>query len=312
MERKFFGIPLKNILISVKPEDESNSLVTSIRGITMYSNGFNRVDIKHHIFPNSNLLSEEEAFLLDSAFYIRVLSSKSISAISATESLKPYLIYKGKTIRVINIELDRFFRSALLIQNPKFTFEGSWIQLFDRSNIKLRQFFKIISTSSVDSILQFDLIIPISEPGSIIQLNDRINQRIFEDLIRNPKEIKTMNRRVFEQFIAELFWNFGYEVELTQQTRDGGKDIIAIKNNEVKIKYLIECKRPNIGNPIGVKTIRELYGVKSHEKATKAIIATSTYFSPQAIEMVEEHCWELEAKDYEGILDWIEKYKEGR
>ena len=48
------------------------------------------------------------------------------------------------------------------------------------------------------------------------------------------------------------------------------------------MKYLIECKRPNHGNLIGVRPVRELLGVKYDEKATKAILATTTSFTPDA------------------------------
>lgn len=44
----------------------------------------------------------------------------------------------------------------------------------------------------------------------------------------HPEEMKTMNRRLFEEMIAELFDGFGFKVELTKKTRDGGRDIIAI------------------------------------------------------------------------------------
>ena len=78
-----------------------------------------------------------------------------------------------------------------------------------------------------------------------------------------------MNRRGFEELVAELFGGFGYEVELTKQTRDGGRDIVAIKRGEVQVKYLIECKRPDPGGHVGVGPARELLGVLTDEKAQR-------------------------------------------
>ena len=83
--------------------------------------------------------------------------------------------------------------------------------------------------------------------------------------------------------MAELFFGFGYDVELTAKTRDGGRDIIAIKRAEANVKYLIECKRPDPGGYVGVRPVRELYGMKTHEGATKAILATTAYFSQDAM-----------------------------
>jgi HJR/Mrr/RecB family endonuclease len=139
-----------------------------------------------------------------------------------------------------------------------------------------------------------------------------ITTKVDEDLIRyfseHPEEMKTMNRRLFEEMIAELFSGFGYEVELTKQTRDGGIDIIAIKNLEVSVKYIIQATRPEPGNPVRIKPVRALYGVKHREKATKAILATTTYFTKDAKMEFRDLVWELELKEYEGILGWINTY----
>ncbi len=139
-----------------------------------------------------------------------------------------------------------------------------------------------------------------------------ITTKVDEDLIRyfseHPEEMKTMNRRLFEEMIAELFSGFGYEVELTKQTRDGGIDIIAIKNLEASVKYIIQAKRPESGNPVRVGPVRALYWVKHREKATKAILATTTYFTKDAKMEFRDRVWELELKEYEGILGWINDY----
>jgi len=109
--------------------------------------------------------------------------------------------------------------------------------------------------------------------------------------------------------VAFLFDNFGYEVELTGKTRDGGRDIIALQKKEVLTKYLIECKRPDPGNKIGIRPVRELYGVKVDEGASKAILATTSYFTKDANLFMERHKWELEPRDFDGVMDWIEHYR---
>ena len=139
-----------------------------------------------------------------------------------------------------------------------------------------------------------------------------ITTKADEHLIRyfseHPKEIKTMNRRLFEEMIAELFRGFGYGVELTKQTRDGGIDIIAIKDLEVSVKYIIQAKRPEPGNPVRITPVRALYWVKHREKATKAILATTTYFTKDAKMEFRDLVWELELKEYNGIIGWINDY----
>jgi hypothetical protein len=51
--------------------------------------------------------------------------------------------------------------------------------------------------------------------------------------------------------------------------------------------------------------VRELYGVKMDERATKAILATTGIFTPPANQSIRQHIWELEGRDRDGILDWI-------
>lgn len=144
---------------------------------------------------------------------------------------------------------------------------------------------------------------------SIIRVCSLVDARIIEKFSKNPQELQNINRRLFEVLVAEIFDAFGFDVELTKRTRDGGRDIVAIKNKEIAIKYLIECKRPDIGNKVGVRPVRELLGVKSDEKATKAILATTSYFTSDARMFFERNKWELEGKDYDGLIDWIEEYK---
>ena len=135
---------------------------------------------------------------------------------------------------------------------------------------------------------------------------------VTPELIRffaaRPDQLKTIDRRKFEELVAELFSGFGFEVELTAQTKDGGKDIVAVKRRPFHQRFLIECKRPNPGNPVTVAQVRQLLGVKHHEKASKAILATTTHFSCDAKLFLSEHHWELEGKDFDGLLEWIEDY----
>jgi hypothetical protein len=142
----------------------------------------------------------------------------------------------------------------------------------------------------------------------IILVAHLFGQSLIEYFHKHPLELKRMDRRRFEELVAELFDGFGYQVELTQRTRDGGKDIIAIKHHIVSEKFLIECKRPEPYNKIGVGVIRELLGVKEDEKATKAILVTTAFFSLDAQLLIDRHEWELEGKDYHALKGWIDHY----
>jgi HJR/Mrr/RecB family endonuclease len=143
---------------------------------------------------------------------------------------------------------------------------------------------------------------------TIVAIASFVDRALLERLREFPDDLRVIDRRRFEELVAELFSGFGYEVELTQRTRDGGKDIIAIKRREVDLKFIIECKRPDPGNPVGIAPVRELYGVKVDDGASKAILATTSYFTPDAKLFSEKHRWELELRDFEAIKGWIAEY----
>jgi hypothetical protein len=143
---------------------------------------------------------------------------------------------------------------------------------------------------------------------NIIECSGLVGQKFVEFFHKYPDELKIMDRRGFEELVAELFGGFGYDVELTKQTRDGGRDIIAVKREEVQVKYLIECKRPDPGGKVGVRPVRELLGVWQDEGATKAILATTAYFSKDAKLYFERHPWILELKEYDDLKNWIDQY----
>lgn len=137
------------------------------------------------------------------------------------------------------------------------------------------------------------------------------NQQLADYIVSDPKILHNLSPRAFEELIADIFSSFGYRVELTAQTRDGGKDIIAIRtDNSIATKLLIECKRYSPARKIGVALIRELYAVKTLERATKAIMATTTTYSLEARALEAQHRYELELKDFSAIAEWAKSYSQ--
>lgn len=130
-------------------------------------------------------------------------------------------------------------------------------------------------------------------------------QRVIATMGLETAELLRMTPREFEELIAALWKRFGYEVELTMRTRDGGRDVIAVRKAEATIRFLIECKRYEPDKKIGVALVRALYGVKVHENATKAILATTSTFTAGAESFFDAHKWELEARDCAGVLNWV-------
>jgi hypothetical protein len=125
-------------------------------------------------------------------------------------------------------------------------------------------------------------------------------------LARHPSYLHQMDPRKFELLVAEIFREFGWEVDLTARTRDGGYDIIAVKRQwPAQFRLLIEAKRFTPSRKVGVGIVRGLYGVKSNVVASKAILATSSYVSKDARrEFAHVIPWELDFLERDKILDW--------
>jgi len=137
-------------------------------------------------------------------------------------------------------------------------------------------------------------------------------QRLLNEIALNKSNLFHLTPRQFEELIAEIWDRFGYSVELTAQTRDGGYDVVAIARRLADVKFLIECKRFSPNRKVSVGLVRALQGVKVHERATKAILATTSFFTDQAARFIEEHRWELEGRDQDGVVEWAKVARDVR
>lgn len=154
----------------------------------------------------------------------------------------------------------------------------------------------------------------IDDTSSLIEVGCLINEKLISLLASNPKNLYELSPRAFEELIAYLFDDFGYDVELTANTRDGGKDIIAICNKPSKQKFLIECKKYAASNTVGIDVVQRLHGVISGDGASNGIIATTSTFTKPAIDyMSKEHIeYRLSGHDFNGIQDWLKDYEQNQ
>jgi restriction system protein len=132
---------------------------------------------------------------------------------------------------------------------------------------------------------------------------------LMKKIADNPASIFAISPREFEEIIAEIFHQKGFHVELTKQTADGGRDIIAIHNKlNIHSKYIIECKRYAPERKVSVELVRSLLGVKTSENANKAVLATTSSFTSPAKEFAHHNLWHLDLKAYNDVMGWITDY----
>ena len=191
---------------------------------------------------------------------------------------------------------------------PSFFRPSSVVDLTTDYERRLDELVEMVVAGAQFPLAEFDLDKKV-EHAPILQVASAITLDLLERTATSPEELHRMPSRVFEELIAMLFKRFGYEVELTKRTRDGGRDVIAVRHAEVKVKYLIECKRWSPDRAVGVEPVRALFGVKTLERATKAILATTARFSRDAMLIFESARWELEPRDYDGVVEWLRPFR---
>jgi restriction system protein len=152
-----------------------------------------------------------------------------------------------------------------------------------------------------------------SAPGSlsVIHLVD-IEREMFAYFARHPDQMRLMPPRKFEELVAAIFRNNGFDVTLTPETRDGGIDIFAVQKNVFggDLLHLVECKRYAAANKIGIGVVQRLAGVVDQYRANRGIIVTTSSFTEDAEEVRRMMPHKLAFGPFTDLSQWIAKIYE--
>lgn len=137
-------------------------------------------------------------------------------------------------------------------------------------------------------------------------LLEEVNDELLFLLAKQPELIYQLGHRKFEELIAKLFSDRGYEVSLTKKTRDGGYDLLAKINDPIaSFVILAECKKYNPNKKVGVEFVRSLYGVTEEKKANKGLTITSSFFTKDAHTEQVRIGDRIGLKDYNDLVNWL-------
>ena len=131
---------------------------------------------------------------------------------------------------------------------------------------------------------------------------------LVREIAKHPQDIYSISPRRFEEIVAYILEQFGFTVDLTAQTRDGGADILAVTKDALGIttSYIVECKRYAKDNKVGVATARAIYGVKTAKRKDHAIIATTSLFTQDAVTFSRtQEVINLHLRDFNSVMGWI-------
>jgi restriction system protein len=123
--------------------------------------------------------------------------------------------------------------------------------------------------------------------------------------------LRSLEWKRFEMLSAEYFRTLGKRVETVSHGADGGIDarIYANDSNDV-LEFAIQCKAWD--GMVGIKPVRELFGVMAHESAGKGIFMATSGFTGEAKQFAAEHQDKLFLIDGERFLSMLLKLPEDK
>lgn len=136
-----------------------------------------------------------------------------------------------------------------------------------------------------------------------------VDRKVAERIAKDPRLLFSIDPRFFEELLASIFGDLGYQTILTKRTQDGGRDIIGLARKDyMDQKLIIECKRYAPHRKVSVSQVRSLYGVAQDERVTKALLATTSSFTKSARDFATSHIWQLGLLEYEDIVRMTRNY----
>ncbi len=99
------------------------------------------------------------------------------------------------------------------------------------------------------------------------------------------ESIRHLSWREFEHLLAEAFRRQGYSVRDTGPGADGGVDIVLYKDSGTT---LVQAKQWKAWK-VGVKVVRELFGIQAARDADAAILVTSGCFTNDAQQFAQDN-----------------------
>jgi restriction system protein len=118
----------------------------------------------------------------------------------------------------------------------------------------------------------------------------------------------------FEFLVALLLEDAGYSVKVTPASRDGGRDILAVlKIPFGEVLTIVDCKRFAAHRKIGPELVQRLLWVSdNHDRASNAMLVTTSSFTSGARLIEQEHRWRLKLQEYGDIHDWLSRFGKWR
>lgn len=117
-----------------------------------------------------------------------------------------------------------------------------------------------------------------------------------------PEVFAAIEWRRFEAVVEALFGQAGFETRSQSHGADGGVDIWLHSKNAEGPVSVVQCKHWQ-GKPVGVKEMREFFGVMASHGLKRGTYATTSRYTPDALVFAKANG--INAQDGDGLLKLI-------
>ncbi len=164
--------------------------------------------------------------------------------------------------------------------------EGLTVGLLDSDGIPLK------NESEASSALAADIVY--------------VTQRMKAALARQPDLLYRLDGRQFEEVVAELLHDRGYDVNLSPKGPDGGVDIYAAERSGIgSFLYLVQCKKYAAHRPVSLDVVQRLHGRVAADKATAGLLVTTSHFTRPAEAFAEQVRYQLSLREFQDLYEWL-------
>jgi len=117
-----------------------------------------------------------------------------------------------------------------------------------------------------------------------------------------------LHHRKFEEFLAALFRDLGYDVELGPGSGDGGVDVrLMTRTDTGPFLILVQAKKYAPHRPITLEPVQALFGAVETEKASQGILVSTSGFQPAARQFANAAPYRIQLAGPQEIQQWLLK-----
>lgn len=134
--------------------------------------------------------------------------------------------------------------------------------------------------------------------------------RIIQYLADHPDDLHDLTPRQFEELIAELLRDMGYEAKLGPRGRDGGIDVYAERALETGPELVfVQCKRYREDNKVAQSVVKQLFADVTTKGASRGLIVTTSSFTGPALGLINEQRYRLSGADRPKVEEWLREVR---